>query len=68
MSGQKLQSPRGRARALLCTVWPVELRANGGENGPETDADSGKGCTSAAEEPGGLAELGFKVRDLGEMR
>ena len=51
-----------------CVVWPVALRVNGGENGPETDADSGKGYTSAAEEPGGLQELGFKVHDLEEMR
>lgn len=35
---------------------------------PETDADSGKGRTSAAEGLGGLQELGFKVRDLAEMR
>ncbi|CAN0147670.1 unnamed protein product [Rangifer tarandus platyrhynchus] len=46
----------------------VELRGKGGYSGPETDADSGKGCTAAAEGPGGLRELGFKVRDLEEMR
>lgn len=45
-----------------------ELRVNGGKNGPETDADSGKGCTAAAEAPGGLQELGAKVRELEEMR
>ena len=32
----------------MCSL-AAELRVDGGKNGPETDADSGKGCTAAAE-------------------